>query len=297
MYQQKNRKDLFFYSSNFCLMILCLFAFTACTNFSKPQFATAKVEDQTAQVENDESSDMKYIFGDSVNVRQKPGLKGKVISQIKIGTRILPPADQPVEADGETWINISHGDTDEYIAESQIALAGLEYERNKLLLVGNLKQINKDKMQGSFELRQVDLSINPDKPKIIHQNSYPISLDGTSGYFGEAKLRKDPKLPIPLASFKIGYPACGYVQTTTYFYPDPKTGDWEIAFKTEDVADGGAFDNHHEITFPSDKGGSPNQIKVQLIESVWDDKLNDMKIVKKNPVKIYRWDGKVFMPQ
>ncbi len=208
---------------------------------------------QYGQFQNDTTV---YLFGDRVNVREKPSTSAKAAGMLPIGTRltIVSGPDGSFTSNGLTsgWYKVRSADAQKplegYVWGGLLALAAVTFtdEGNDCLMMAGITAYAENQFKGEMRL----LVGGTLKAKSSFDWTH-TSMGDSSAYTYSARMQELP-WPGPalkrLFQLNCEYGACGYTQGNLLFFWD---GENVINGPTaESVSEAGVFSVSSEFIFP-----------------------------------------------
>jgi len=242
-----------------------------------------------------------YTFGDKVNVREKPSLKAKTLGQLPIAApvTVISTAPDSLTLNGyeEKWVLVSYeanGKTEQgYVWGGMLAKFALELPSGGLVLAGIIKA-DAESFKKTVELRwvldqKVISTLNFEAVEMADNRAFGYSMGGE--YLGKKGFGE-------LVFFQVAfvYEACDYPNGKVLIAADLKNKKLYYAL-TGVTATGEGGGVSVDLTFPSDPGGKPNQIRLLRSFYTRADPETGQGEKTEETVEIYAFNGQEFKKQ
>jgi hypothetical protein len=239
-----------------------------------------------------------YTFVSDANLREKPGLQAKVITQLPIATpvTILEVSTDTLTQRGVRfpWLKVgckSKGaNVTGYIWGGFLAMAAIqtptdEYTPNSgVLYLTGITAYNEAKHEIAAQVRAA--KDNKELSKV------EFTTTGDPSYCPEFRVMFEPFNKVKsVLSVNYYFPACGYASgNNLIFWQD--NNQMTKVLETSSVSDGGVFYDSQDWILPSMQGGIGDHILVVSDQSSFEEKGDALvRTQQKYSVVLYKWNG------
>ena len=241
-----------------------------------------------------------YIFKDKVNLRTKPSLNSKVLTEMSIGEEVEfieeLKKEEKINGISSNWYKVHYKKLEGYIWGGMFAKAVVEDKTNQTKVLIGISSVSEPDLNSGMNdpLKNLEAKLIKNN-KLISQIKFK-SIDNQSLEYPSIKLeilnKKGFEPAIKLIRLGMPRNCCGcdggdiilILHNNKLIY----------GFRTLDLGEAGSWHVNSSIIFPNDKGGKQNQIIVKETSTELENENDKTEKIKSVKYKTFEWkNGKL----